>query len=109
MLILPPGHAESVTGMRRLTVRERRLVRGVLGAVAVLAVGVVVALATASRTSAHGCLHLTIPGPVGAEEIDQCGTTARETCASVAQAGGFSAEARSEVAAACRRARLAVG
>jgi hypothetical protein len=109
MLILPPGHAENVQRLRPLTVRERWLVRGMLAAMALMAVGVVIALATSSQTSAHGCIHVTIPGPVGADEIDQCGAQARDICATVLAPGAFSSLARADVVAGCRKAGLPVG
>jgi hypothetical protein len=108
MLILPSGHAENVQRMRPLTARERWLVRAVLAVVAAMAVGVVIALAAAGESSAHGCIHVTIPGPVGAQTIDQCGALARSTCATITEPGAFSPLVRSDVATACRKAGLPV-
>jgi hypothetical protein len=104
---LPLGHGQAAT--RRLTPRERRLVSGVLGAVVVLVVIVAVALATGARTPAHGCIHVTIPGPVGAEQIDGCGAQARATCRAAARAGAFTAPSAAAIERACRRAGLAAG
>ena len=109
MLILPPGHAETLKGMRRLTVREKRLVQAVLALVAALLVGVLIALASSGQSSARGCIHLTIPGPVGAQELDECGARARDICSTVRQSGAFNSVARNDVVAACRTARLPVG
>jgi len=77
--------------------------------VAVLVVSVVIALATTSPSSGSGCLHLTVAGPVGAGEINECGVAARNTCADVLKPGAFVPAARGEVVAACRKARLPVG
>jgi hypothetical protein len=109
MLILPPGHSRTEAAARRLSARERWMVRGVLGAVVVVALVVVISLATAGPTSSRGCIHATIPGPVGAEEIDQCGVQARDTCASVRAPGAFAPQAADSVAAECRKAGLPVG
>jgi hypothetical protein len=109
VLILPPGHAQTVR-LRRLTAREKWMVRGVAGAVALITVAVVViALATAGRTSARGCINATIPGPVGAEEVHQCGAGARETCATVFTPGAYTKQAAMVVAEACRKAGLPAG
>jgi hypothetical protein len=109
VLILPPGHAESIRLERRLSVRERRLVVAVVGAVAALAVVVVIALSTSGQSSAHGCIYVTIPAATGAQEISQCGAAARGTCASARTPGAFNPEAVGAVASECRKAGLPVG
>jgi hypothetical protein len=109
VLILPPGHAQAARGLRPLTTRERWLLRGVLAAVAVVAVVVVVSLATAGKSSSHGCIYATIPGAVGAEQISQCGATARYTCASVLRPGAYAPASARTIAAECRKAGLPVG
>jgi hypothetical protein len=91
-----------------LTSRERRLIAAVLGLVAALVVALVVALATGGHASGHGCIHVTIPGAVGAEEIDQCGAQARETCLTARRPGSFSPSSTRVVTAACRQAGLPV-
>lgn len=82
------------------------MIGAVLGVVAALAIALIISIATAGRSSAHGCIHLTIPGAVGAEEIDQCGEQARATCASTSTRGAFSPESARAVAEACRKAGL---
>jgi hypothetical protein len=106
---LPLGHAQEVADRRGLSRREKWLVRGVLAAVAVLAVILAVALGTAGSSSAHGCIRATIPGPVGAQEIDQCGAQARVTCQSAAAPGTFTVQAARVVEHECRKAGLPVG
>ncbi len=108
MLILPPGHAEAIATPRRLTAREKRLIAGVLAVVAAIAVAFIVSLAVGGKTSANGCIHLTIPGTVGAQEIDECGAAARATCQSVATPGAFAPQSAQSVAAECRKAGLPV-
>jgi hypothetical protein len=85
------------------------MIRGVIAAVAVLAVVLAVALGTAGTNSAHGCIRATIPGPVGAEEIDQCGAQARATCNTVLAPGSFAPQAAQVIEQQCRKAGLAVG
>jgi hypothetical protein len=106
---LPLGHAQEVAARPGLSRREKWLVRGVIVVVAVLAVVLAVALGTAGSSSAHGCIHTTIPGPVGAQEINQCGAQARATCQSVAAPGAFTAQAARVVEQECRKAALPVG
>lgn len=109
MLILPPGHAQSISRRRALTPRERWLIGGVLGAVAAVAIALVISLGTAGKTSAHGCIYATIPGAVGAQQVDQCGAQARDMCQSVHAPGAFTAQAAATIAAECRKAGLPVG
>jgi hypothetical protein len=106
VLILPPGHAEAISVRRRLSAREKRMVGGVLGLVAALALAFVVSLAVSGPTSTHGCIYATIAGDVGAQQIHECGADARATCQSVNTPGAFTAQAAPVVAAACRKAGL---
>jgi len=108
VLILPPGHAQTVR-LRRLTAREKWMVRGVAAAALPVVVAVVISLATSSPTSSNGCIHATIPGPVGAEAIDQCGAPARDTCGGVFKPGAYTTQAADVLATACRKAGLRVG
>ncbi|MGA2925952.1 MAG: hypothetical protein ABSG43_08145 [Solirubrobacteraceae bacterium] len=109
MLILPPGHAESIRAGRRLSVREKRLLGAVLAATGALLLVVVIALSSSGRSSAHGCLYVTIPAATGAQEISECGSTARATCASARTPGAFTQQAAAEIASECRKAGLPVG
>ena len=109
MLILPPGHAESIRLGRHLSVREKRLVAAVLGAVAALIAVLVIALSSSGESSAHGCIYVTIPAPTGAQQISQCGPAARDTCGTALAPGAFTAQAARTVSAACRKAGLPVG
>jgi|SRR5579884_157677 len=109
MLILPPGHAEALRVPRRLSRRERRILAGIGAALALLVLIVVIALLSAGRTSANGCIYVTIPAATGAQEINQCGAAARSTCASAEAPGAFSPQSAAAIAAACRKAGLAVG
>jgi hypothetical protein len=108
MLILPPGHAETVRLRARPSRRERWMLGGVVAVVAALAVALVISLGTAGRSSANGCIYATIPGAVGAQEVYQCGAVARSTCRSAATPGAFTADAARAVAAECRKAKLPV-
>lgn len=108
-MVMPPGHAQAITTPRKLSRREKRLIIGVLGIVAVIVVALVISLATTGQSSAHGCIHATTPGDVGAQPIDQCGTQARDTCQTVNRPGTFPPASARVVAAACRRAGLPVG
>jgi hypothetical protein len=109
VLILPPGHAQTLDGRRSLSVRERWILAGVLAAVAAIAVAVVISLATSGKSSSHGCIYATIPGTVGAGQISQCGSQARATCATVFKPGAYTADSARTIAAECRKAGLPVG
>jgi hypothetical protein len=109
VLILPPGHAESIRLGRRLSQREKRLVGGFLAAMAALVVILVIALSTGGQSSAHGCIYATIPAATGAQQISECGAQARSTCASAQTPGAFTPQAARAVSAECRKAGLPVG
>jgi hypothetical protein len=85
------------------------MIGGVLGVVAVLAVVVVVSLVSAGPSSGHGCIYANIPGAVGAEQVHECGATARDTCRSVNTPGAYTHQAAQTLAAQCRKAGLRVG
>jgi hypothetical protein len=108
-MVLPPGHAQSLATPSRLSTREKRLIGGVLAVVAVIVVALVISLATSGPSSARGCIHVTIPGAVGAQQIDQCGAQARYTCQTVNRPGSFPAASARVIAAECRKAGLPVG
>lgn len=108
-MALPIGHGKSIAAGRGLTRRERWMIRGVISAVAVLAMVLAVAISTAGPSSAHGCIRATIPGPVGAQEIDQCGSQARATCQTVSAPGSFAPQAAQVIEQQCRKAGLPVG
>jgi len=108
-MVMPLGEEGAVVARRGLSGRERWMIRGVLGVVAVLAVVLAVAIATAGRSSARGCIYATIPGPVGAQEVNQCGAQARATCQTALAPGTFAPQAARVIARECRRAGLPVG
>ena len=85
------------------------MIGGVLGVVAVIAVVLAISFATSAPGSSNGCIYATIPGAVGAEQVHQCGATARETCQSVNAPGAYVAQAARTIAAECRKAGLPVG
>ncbi len=105
MLILPSER----TPVHRLSRREKWMVCGVLGVVAALAVVLVISFVAAGPSSGHGCIYANIPGAVGAEQVHQCGDTARATCRSVNAPGAYTRQAAQTLAVQCRKAGLAVG
>jgi predicted membrane-bound mannosyltransferase len=109
MLIIPPGHAETLRARRRLSKREIWMISGVLAAVVVLAVVLVISFATSTPSSRSGCIYATIPAATGAQQVNECGATARSTCATVLTPGAFTAQAAHTLASECRKAGLRVG
>jgi len=92
-----------------MSTREKWMIGGVLGVVVALAVVLVISFASSSPSSTSGCIYATIPAATGAEQVHECGATARSTCATAQTPGAFSQPAAQAVAAACRRAGLPVG
>jgi hypothetical protein len=109
VLILPPGHSQTVGARRPLSLREKWILGGVLATVAAIAVAVVISLASAGKSSSHGCIYATISGAVGAGQISQCGAQARSTCATVYRPGAYAPTSARTIAAECRKAGLPVG
>jgi hypothetical protein len=107
VLILPPGHSDTLIARFGLSAREKWMIGGVLGVVAALAVVLVISFASSGPSSGNGCIYATIPGVVGAQQIHECGSTARATCQTVHAA--YPAQAAQTIAAECRKAGLAVG
>jgi ABC-type Co2+ transport system permease subunit len=93
----------------RLSKREKWMVGGVLGVVAALAVVLVISFVSPGPSSGHGCIYATIPGSVGAEQVHECGATARNTCGSVNAPGAYTRQAAQTLATECRKAGLPVG
>jgi hypothetical protein len=109
VLIIPPGHAETLRTRRHLSKREIWMLGGVLSTVAALAVVLVISFAASGPSSKSGCIYATIPAATGAEQIHQCGATAKSTCATAQSPGAFSAQAAQAIASACRKSGLPVG
>jgi hypothetical protein len=108
VMILPPGHAEVLHERRRLSRRERWMIGGVLATVAAVVVALGISIGTSGPTSARGCIHATIPGVVGAVQVNECGGAARSTCSAVFAPGAYAAGAARTLAAECRKAGLPV-
>ncbi len=109
MLILPPDHANAVLTPRRLGTREKWMVGGVLSAVLVVALVVAISIGSSGHSNGNGCVDVTVAGPIGGEEIYQCGAKARSLCASVNHPGGFVGAPGRDIANACRKVGLPVG
>src|ERR1700729_1534635 len=106
MMILPPGHAEEVRRRKEFAPRERWLIRGVVGVVAALLVGLVISLATGETTSHKGCVPVSLAYSTGGAHITRCGGGAKSRCQGVAHAGGTPGAPAQAVATACRKAGL---
>jgi hypothetical protein len=109
MLILPPGHGQSIASPRRLQRRERWFVRGAALAVAILAVAVVVSLASGGTKVGKGCIDVTLASSLGGQPVTGCGAKARAICAAVGTPDGYTGNPGRLVAQRCRAAHLRVG
>lgn len=107
-MVMPPGHGQTVATGRTISAREKRLLIAVAAALVSLLAVVVISIGLGGQTSAHGCIYATIPGPVGAQQVDQCGVQARDTCRSAAAPGSYTAQAARVIEAECRKAGLPV-
>ena len=109
MLILPPGHAQTIRVHRRFRTREKWILGSVLATVAALLVAVVISIASAGHTTGNGCIDVTIPYSIGGQEFYHCGSAARAMCREVGAPNGFNEAAGRAVAAECRKVGLPVG
>ena len=82
-----------------------RIMAGVTG---LIVVAIIIAIATSGQASGNGCVHATFPGPVGAEQVNECGSAARSVCATLKASGQYGPEAVRSIAAECRKAGLPV-
>jgi hypothetical protein len=70
------------TPLRELTRRERLAAIVGLAATAIAVVALIVATAGTSRPApGPGCIRATVPGVMGASELNLCGARARRACA----------------------------
>jgi hypothetical protein len=107
-MILPEGHARRTQQLRVLAPREKRMIRGVLGTVAILVIVLIISVATLGKKSAHGCISVSLPYSTGGAQIYRCGVGARSLCGGVNKPG-LTGPAGQIVARACRKAGIAVG
>jgi hypothetical protein len=89
--------------------REKRIVAGMATLVAVLIVGVLIAVITAGHSTGNGCVDVQIASPVGGSETFKCGAQARALCALVGVPDGYNGTAGAAIATECRKAGLPVG
>jgi hypothetical protein len=109
VLILPPGHAQTIRVPRRFSVRERWIIGSVLAVVAALVVAVLISIGSSGHKTAIGCVDVKFPIAIGGQELCECGARAAELCASAGPSVGLSAVEDRAVAAECRKAGLKVG
>ena len=109
MLILPPGHAQTIGTARKFTIREKWILGSVLATVAGLALIVVIAIASTEQTSTRNCINVTAPSFIGAEQISGCGAQAREICNAAADQGKYNQALAQTIAAECRKVGIPVG
>ena len=84
------------------------MIGGVLAAVLVIAVVLVISIATADKKSGHGCISVSLGYSMGGNTFNRCGKAARDLC-SGANKQGLTGAAGQAVARECRKAGLAVG
>lgn len=82
---------------------------GVAGALAVLAVALVVSFATVGHKSGHGCISVGLAYSTGGAQIYRCGASARAMCASVNRPNGLIGGAARSMTTECRKAGLPIG
>jgi hypothetical protein len=109
VLILPPGHAQTLRERRTFSMREKWLFGGVFGLVAALAVVVVISLSTGEPRSAKGCITVGLSYATGGQQVSRCGASARSFCSKAGVPGGITGTAGRAVATQCRKAGLPVG
>jgi hypothetical protein len=109
VLILPPGHAQTLRERRTFSGRERWMIGGVLGLVAALAVVLAISLSTVGHHSGNGCISVGLTYSTGGQQVYRCGAGARALCNQAGVAGGITGSTGRAVATECRKAGLPVG
>jgi hypothetical protein len=109
MLILPPGHAQSIRRPLRFGRRERWAVGSMVVILAALAVVLVISLGSSGRHTGNGCIDATLPYAFGGQEIYRCGAAAKSECARATTPAGFTHEGGRLIAIQCRKVGLPVG
>jgi hypothetical protein len=109
VLILPPDRARAIAAPRRFSVREKWILGVVLAGVAALVVAVVISIGSTAHRTGNGCVDVTFPIAIGGQELYECGSKARELCASAGASAGLSPVEDRAVATQCRKAGLPVG
>jgi hypothetical protein len=98
-----------VVASRRLRGREKWILGSVLATVAALVIVVVISVGKSDPKSGNGCVNVTVPSSMGAQQLTGCGARARTMCRSVGAAGGYTGSLARALSSECRKAGLAVG
>jgi hypothetical protein len=106
VLILPPGHWQTVSSPLRLRSRDKWIIGSVLGLVVAGLVALTISLVSTGRTSRNGCVDVTAAAATGGTELYRCGAEARALCSSPGAAGGSDAALQRALAGECRKAGL---
>jgi hypothetical protein len=93
---------------RRVAPHERKIIAALVLTLAAIVIITVVSLGSSSPQSRNGCIHVSVPGPIGATFFDGCGSTARQICGDLHPSSGLNAYGVSLIARACRRAEIPV-
>jgi hypothetical protein len=109
VLILPPGHTQTLRASRRLGRREKWMITAMVGAVAAIVVAVVISVAAGNHSTGNGCVDVNVPYATGGQEIYRCGAAARVMCSVAGTPAGYNGATGRAVAAECRKAGLPVG
>lgn len=104
-MVMPTGHAREAAELVPLPRRDRRVIAVVLGLVAIAAV-VVVAFAAGGGGARAGCLHVDLPGTMGANELRPCGGAAVGLCRSATAPPLAATRDGATIRGACRRAGI---
>jgi hypothetical protein len=108
-MVFPPGLHQEISTRREFSGREKKILGGVVLALAIFAVAIIVAVTGPSQTSARGCVDVSIVGATGNALIHQCGADARTLCRDAGKSGGYTGETGRQIRAACRKDGFAVG
>ena len=109
MLILPPGHGETLRQPRSLRRREKVMISGVLAIVAAFVVVVALSIGSGENQSRNGCISVGLAYSTGGETINRCAGAARAMCAGVNQPGGTRGASARALTTECRKAGLPIG
>jgi hypothetical protein len=104
-MIMPPGHQKRLSERRAFTTREKWGGIATGAVVLIVAIIVVISIASSSPKAKAGCIDVAIASSLGSQRINACNGDARSICMQLQSPGSsYSGQALTELLDGCRKA-----